>query len=254
MRTSPALHNALSAVSINSGDLVYLTGAVYGVTGNDPAGTVISTVLDLLGPQGTLVIPTFAFAFCDHGVFDRERTPSFCGSLAERFRQWDGAIRTFCPPVHTVAACGARADEIAAIKAVTSFGASSVFQWLVDQHAKICLLACTASDGVAHVHWLEEKYNSPYRMWRIFDGQIIVDGVARPYKYRRYVRRGQVSLDAGPLLDDFMGSPCVRRSQFDFTVVELFRLSDFTREVEPLFKLNTSILLNSGLRGRRAEH
>lgn len=239
---------ALGAASISKGDLLYFTGGVFGIQGPDAAGTVISAVIELLGPEGTLIVPTFSFAFCDTGLFDRERTPSFCGMLAERFRKWPGAIRTFSPPVHTVAAFGPRAREIAAIQGKTSFGATSIFQWLADRNAKVCLFGCTASDGVAHVHWLEEKYAVSYRTWRAFSGHVTAGGQTGPYRFERFVRRPGAALEAGPLLNGFMRSACIRRSATGFTAIESFELSDFVRQVEPLFRDNPSIMLAGGCR------
>ncbi len=238
-----ALLAALSAASIGKGGLLYFTGSVFGISEPDAAGQVLGAVIELLGPEGTLVVPTFSFAFCDSGLFDREHTPSFCGLLAERFRKWPGAIRTSTPPLHTVAALGAKAQEIAAIQGETSFGASSVFQWLADHDAKICLFGCTAADGLAHVHWLEEKYAVPYRTWRRFDGFVTVDGQTRAYQYDRFVRRPGVVLDTGPLLNAFLRSQYICRSTYGFTVIEAFSLSDFVHEAEPLFQANPSIML-----------
>ncbi|MCX8080616.1 MAG: AAC(3) family N-acetyltransferase [Bacteroidia bacterium] len=65
------------------------------------AGTVVDAILELLGPEGTLVMPSFpavgknADYVKTHRVFDVQKTPSAMGVITETFRKMPGAARSW---------------------------------------------------------------------------------------------------------------------------------------------------------------
>jgi aminoglycoside 3-N-acetyltransferase len=76
----------------------------------DGADTVLDALLDVLGPDGLLVTPTFTFRTAR---FDPRVEPGVTGVLGERLRRRDGAVRS-AHPTHSVAALGAGAEELCA--------------------------------------------------------------------------------------------------------------------------------------------
>ena len=78
------------------------------------ADTVIDALLDALGPEGTLVVPTFSYCFLGRGdsvPYNHVETPSETGLIAETVRLRPEAVRSF-HPTHSVAAIGKLRDEI----------------------------------------------------------------------------------------------------------------------------------------------
>jgi aminoglycoside 3-N-acetyltransferase len=69
---------------------------------------VIDGILDQIGPEGTLMVPTFNYWAVD--LFDPRTTPGLTGLVAETLRQRQGAVRSL-HPTHSVAAIGKRAGE-----------------------------------------------------------------------------------------------------------------------------------------------
>ncbi|MBI1291935.1 hypothetical protein GC173_11935 [bacterium] len=67
----------------------------------------------VLGPRGTLVMPTFTFNLSCWGMppFDPERTPSRVGVLTDALRHLDGSVRS-SHPTHSVAAIGPLAADL----------------------------------------------------------------------------------------------------------------------------------------------
>jgi aminoglycoside 3-N-acetyltransferase len=73
------------------------------------AETVIDAVMGVLGPEGTLMAPTFNYVLWD-GVFDPENVVSETGTITNTLRKRAGAVRS-THPTYSVAAMGKRAAE-----------------------------------------------------------------------------------------------------------------------------------------------
>ena len=73
------------------------------------AATVVQAILDVLGPTGTLMVPTFTHSGCQY--FDPQATPSLNGAITEAARAFDGAVRSL-HPTHALTAIGPDADDL----------------------------------------------------------------------------------------------------------------------------------------------
>ena len=73
------------------------------------ADTVIDALLEVLGPEGTLMMSTVGGNVNpDQPVFDVQNTPCTVGTLANVFRKREGVIRSL-HPVHSICALGPKA-------------------------------------------------------------------------------------------------------------------------------------------------
>jgi len=114
------------------------------------ANTVIDAILEVLGPKGTLVMPTFGWfppVLKDYikenpPVFDHKRSPSKLGVISETFRRRSGVLRSV-HPTHSVAACGPKADFLVNehIRSITPFDAFSPYHKILKLDADILCLA-----------------------------------------------------------------------------------------------------------------
>ena len=104
---------ALRQLSIGGGGGVYIHSSLSSmgyVEGG--ADTVIDAFLHVLGPAGTFCVPTIVYAAQGpRPPFDVQRTPSEVGRITETARLRAEARRSN-NPTHSVAAIGARAEEI----------------------------------------------------------------------------------------------------------------------------------------------
>ncbi len=129
------------------------------------AVAVVHALLDTVGHQGTLVMPTHTAGNTDPGhwenppvprdwwdtirqempAFDPRLSPSFgMGAIAECFRQWPGAIRS-THPIGSFAALGPLARALTADHGLEPmFGRESPIGRLYDSDGKVMLL------GVGH--------------------------------------------------------------------------------------------------------
>lgn len=76
---------------------------------------VVDALLDLVGTSGTLMVPTHTWGIVNakQPVFDVLLTPSHVGAITEAVRHRPDAVRSL-HPTHSVAAIGARANELIA--------------------------------------------------------------------------------------------------------------------------------------------
>lgn len=126
---------------------------------------VLSILLDRLGPDGTLILPTFSYNYS--GIwnvepYDRNRTPGLGnGILSETFRQMPGVIRSG-NPTYSVAACGKYAYELTdGADDAAGLGHGSSFGKAMELGAKILLLN-VGNNRNSMLHYVEAVSNLPY--------------------------------------------------------------------------------------------
>lgn len=109
----------LRGLGLRTGDAVLVHSAMSRI-GNMQGGAaaVVDAFLEVLGPHGTLAVPTFPFTgpMLAHvrgdPDFDVDETPSRTGAIAEEVRTRPGALRSL-EPTHPVAALGPLAEFLA---------------------------------------------------------------------------------------------------------------------------------------------
>lgn len=184
MTTRKDIENGLRRIGLAAGDTVVMHSSLscFGhVRGG--AAAVVDAVLEVLGPGGTLVVPTFNYA---PGVFDPVETRSLVGAITEEVRRRPDAVRSL-HPTHSVAAIGSLSRIITeGHDRTTPFGhGSALFNVLQITGSKILQLGVThTSNSIVHV--AEEIAGVPYlertRQVRVrkADGRVMEIQVRRP--------------------------------------------------------------------------
>ena len=192
------------------------------------ADSLVDAALDVLGPAGTLIVPTFTFV---HGrnanpVFNPAHDPSEMGRVTEVARRRPGARRS-CHLLHSVAALGAQAEEVTACHGPSAWAADGPFWKLNELDAHILLvgvpyLRCT------FFHLVEQLVQVPYRRWREVEARVQDrDGSRRPLPTFVYGPKpgfgGNDLNKLGALLEE---RGLVRVGSLGNAVVRLFRARD----------------------------
>ena len=200
--TQGELCDTLDGVDVGAGDAVLVHSSLFELgllrdcPPRDLAARLTDTILDHIGPRGTLVVPAFNFGFCKGDPFDRQRTPSEgMGALSECVRTHPESRRT-SHPMQSFAAIGPLADDLAAQDTPSSFDEDGPFAVLLSAGAKLVLLGAPMQAASA-VHYAEERTGVPYRYWKDFTGPYIDAGQTETRTYRMYVR----DLELDPKLD-----------------------------------------------------
>lgn len=148
---------------------------------------LIDAVLDHLGRNGTLVMPTFTYSFGRGELFSVARSPSTVGAITERFRCRDGVLRS-ANPMFSFAACGRNAQAYAGSDTEDCFGAETAFGVMHRSDAALACLGCSF-DRTTFVHYIEQSFGVDYRSFKMFEGiSEDRDGNRHPARVRGYVR------------------------------------------------------------------
>jgi aminoglycoside 3-N-acetyltransferase len=157
--TPADLRASLQHLGLARGDVLLVHSslrALGGVEGG--ADAVADTFLDLVGPEGLLVVPTHTWDTVNdrQPVWHETYTPSHTGILTNVVRKRPGAIRSL-HPTHSVAALGNRAAEFCAGHENDGSPCSptSPYGRLLDWGGKIVLLGVDLT-RCTYFHCLEE--------------------------------------------------------------------------------------------------
>jgi aminoglycoside 3-N-acetyltransferase len=113
----------------------------------------------ILTSKGSLIMPAFTYNYKkssgEYELFDRRKSQSRVGSVAEVFRKTKGVIRT-SSPTHSFSMWGAVTKEIAAENSPESpLGYGSVMEWLTNQENSYALLVGADFKSLSYIHYLE---------------------------------------------------------------------------------------------------
>jgi aminoglycoside 3-N-acetyltransferase len=182
--TARSLGFDLRALGLAAGDvvLVHSSASSLGFVAGG-AQAVVQALLDVLGPAGTLVVPTHTpdntdpAEWCNPPVpeswwpairaqapgFDRSRTPSrWMGVIAETVRTWPGARRSDHPQV-SFAAVGRQSASVTGVHQLDdALGEHSPLGAVYRLDGKVLLVGC-GHDSNTSLHLAEWRQKSPPR-------------------------------------------------------------------------------------------
>lgn len=165
MHTKEQLKQDLAALGIQPGDAILMHSSYKALGGiQDGAKGFFEAFLDLLGEEGTLVLPALSYETVtkDHPYFDQMKTPSCIGYLPEYFRTQVASIRSL-HPTHSCSAVGKHAAFLcgAHFRDRTPVGPHSPFARLPVVHGKILILG-SHPDHNTTLHGVEETAEPEY--------------------------------------------------------------------------------------------
>lgn len=202
MITKSFLIEEFRALGIEEDDTIFVHSA-YSTLSRAPGGveggpqTVIDAILDVIGPAGTLIMPTFNYDFLRGTPWDIRTTPSQMGILTELVRNDPRAKRMF-HAIYSMAAIGKHADEVAEHNANDCFGESTIFSKFRQWDAKLLILGLPYSKSITFLHHCEQAAGVDYRFLKEFKGTAI-DALGKPREvaYTMFVR----DVERGVVLD-----------------------------------------------------
>lgn len=235
MITKQNLVDEFNSLGMNQEDTIFVHSA-YSSLGRAPGGveggpqTVNDAILEVIGSEGTLIQPTFNYDFLKGAPWDIRTTPSQMGVLTELLRVDPRAKRMF-HPIYSMAAIGARAEELAAHRTNDCFGETTIFKKFRDWDAKILILGLPYSKSFTFLHHCEQAAGADYRFLKEFKGTAI-DFNGKPQKVTytmlvRDVERGVV-LDFEPI-GALLDSQVVNMKKIGLGDVRLMKCNDVFR-------------------------
>lgn len=194
--TAEQFKKDLSALGLCSGDTVMIHCSYKSLGGIEGgAKAIFDTLFDLLGEEGTLIVPALSYDFVNekNPVFDLNETPSCIGYLPEYFRKEVSGVLRSMHATHSCCLKGKRAVELAKdhILDDTPVGPHSPITKLPSVGGKILFLGSHPDHNTA-LHGIEEKGNAPYIFnfderieYTLKDGKIEIKQSARRHHFKK---------------------------------------------------------------------
>lgn len=172
MLTFENLVKGFRDLGVEEGDtlLVHSSYKSFGDVDGGPQ-TVIQALEAALGPEGTLIMPTFNFDFNKGVPWDVRTTPSKMGVLTELVRQDPRARRVF-HPFYSFAILGKYADRLGGLRYKSSYERNSVFGRLRDLDGKIMVIGLSYTNSMTFFHHIEQMEGVEYRFLKQFTGEV----------------------------------------------------------------------------------
>jgi aminoglycoside 3-N-acetyltransferase len=188
MITKTEIKDSFRSIGAKRGDILVLQSSYKGCgeIENGPEG-LIEAILDLLGPEGTLIMPAYNFTeWTKNHYFDVLETPSEVGIITEIFRRRNDVGRTV-HPIHSLSVWGKHKAYFESIDYCNSFGEDSIFKYLIDYNALYCTIGLGSKMPFLPCHYTEDTMNVSYRRFKDFGG-VYVDknrkATLRVYSFR----------------------------------------------------------------------
>ncbi len=208
---------------------------------------VLFDALDqVLGPEGTLVLPTFSYSFTKGEPFDATTTPSAVGLLTEAFRTRPG-VRRSGDPIFSVAARGRLADRFAQAQTDDCFGPASAFALLAEHDAWLACLGCSL-DRATFTHYVEQRVGVDYRAFKAFAGVRLEGALETPAAVRYFVRdlNRKTAIDLARLKADLIQAGTLATAPVGRVGLSAVRCRAFEAAATALLARNPSGLIQEG--------
>jgi aminoglycoside 3-N-acetyltransferase len=181
MLTKNELVENFQTAGLQAGDTL-LVHSSYKSLGGVEGGpkTVIDALLEVLGVEGTLIMPTFNFDFCMGEPWDVRNTPSHMGAMTNMVREHPDAKRVF-HPIYSFAILGKHAEFLTQERYKSSYGPNSLFAKLRQLDGKIMVIGLRYTDSMTFFHHVEEMEGVDYRYMKEFSG-MVTDEDGNTYK------------------------------------------------------------------------
>lgn len=184
--------SALKSLGITAGDTLFIHSNIgyFGIPEGERSAdnankTLLAALLEVLGDNGTLVVPTFTYSFSNGQSFDPDNSLSDCGRFAEFIRMHPDSVRSTDPHV-SVAALGKKAIQLTQNVSKNAYAEDSFFARFFQEGGKVCNF--NFDTGSTLVHYIERLLNVPYRFDKAFTGTISSQGQEQEDCFTIYVR------------------------------------------------------------------
>jgi len=126
---------------------------------------------NVIGPEATIIVPTFTYSFRKKETFDINNTPSpkQLGPFSEYIRNLKNSVRSY-DPLFSFCANGPMAQVVMNKKSKNCFGQTSVFDNFYKNKIKILAIGLKYSTGITSFIHIEKLSRVPYREDKKFNG------------------------------------------------------------------------------------
>lgn len=183
-------------LGLKSGDTVMLASDITRLAmtairneGHFNADFLIDAFLHKLGPEGTLIIPSFNFNLKNNASYDPVTRAPVTGTLAEKALKRKDFSRTI-HPLHSFLVSGKYASALLKMTNISSFGTDSPFAFFKETNCLMIMVGTSVTESFTFVHHVEEQEQVRYRRYRTIRLEYLLgDGRQEWREYRIYAKR-----------------------------------------------------------------
>jgi aminoglycoside N3'-acetyltransferase len=198
-------------------------------------GIYLEALQEVVGQQGTLVVPTFNFSFAKGEDYDPAAVPAVgMGIFSEFVRLSSNVLRT-SHPMQSFAVWGQRAQELAAFDTPSAFDDGSAAARMLELDFKLLLLG-TDIQAASILHYSEQRAEVPYRYWKEFNGKVMRGDQWQPASYKMFVRDMEIDarLEIYAIQDVLEEEGNWAQAKLNYGWISLCSLKDFVRITDDL--------------------
>lgn len=169
----------LNGLNIQEGDLVEIASDLLSILLycrnkklKFDANKLIDELKQMVGNEGTIMIRTFSWDFCNKHFFDYNNTPSQTGSLGNYALKREDFKRTK-HPIYSWSVCGKYKNDLLSLNNKEAFGWNTPFDFIEKHNGKLLVLGNITGTAITIGHHWEKLVNVPYRKEKIFEGVYI---------------------------------------------------------------------------------
>jgi aminoglycoside N3'-acetyltransferase len=173
---------ALRQAGLERGDIAYVHSRLFSIGPIDgvPAAEIPETFRrafhEVIGDEGTIVVPTFTTSFGRYGTpFVLEDSPSEFGVFSEHIRTSPGSVRSL-HPIDSHAALGRDAKALADDHPPWNVGHDTTWDRMLQRGGKVVTLGIPARDCMTFVHQAEALTCAPYMYNKVLRGEVYAHG------------------------------------------------------------------------------
>lgn len=239
----------LRSLGISSGNIVLVHSSLSSL-GRVEGGaeTVIAGLLEVIGPAGTLMMPSFQkggeYSLSAAGcIFDVRVSPTAQGLIPETFRKRPGTIRSLSP-THCMAAFGKDAAKLLEghESCSVSVGKNSPFDKLIQLGGKILLLGVT-NDVNTTLHYLENVNGAPTVSRNCFN-PIVIDHEGKARVVPTYPHMPGLNRCYGRVEDEFISEGIQTVGKVGAAVCRLIDAAKMNSHLAPRIRQNPLCLID----------
>lgn len=182
---------ALLDVGLKTGDNVFVHSNIGffgrmkdGNTPEDYCRSFKEAIFEVIGEEGTLIVPTFSYSFCWGQDFDPSKTPGICGIFSESIRKDPDSFRS-SDANFSICAIGKNAEYFCSFSPEHSFGDGSFWEKFLKLNGIICNF--NFDSGSTFIHYIEKLFRVPYRYDKLFIGKLIGENNSIEKTYYHFV-------------------------------------------------------------------
>lgn len=168
-------YRLLKKAGLKSGDTALIHSEIFHLgtpllAKGDYLNALSQAILEIIGKNGTLVIPTYTYSFCNNLDFNPAKSSSKMGALNEFIRKNIATHRTL-DANFSHALIGKNSQKLVQANPTNSFGENGFFAKFKALNGKVLLLGSPKIGGTLF-HHIEKMANVSYRPSKIkgFDG------------------------------------------------------------------------------------